>query len=94
MEAEETGLEAVLPDTYEEVGCRIQVRPLGIVHISTFHYDEKVRFMLSVAFLLAYDGGEIRPGDDMERSKYRWWSFDELMSDELKLIVPQVDIGC
>ena len=57
---------------------RIKVRPLGTVHISSFHYDKHVRYMLSVAYLFVYEGGEILPGDDMEGSEYRWWSLDEL----------------
>ena len=88
MEAEETVLDAMLRETYEEVGSSIQVRPLGTVHVSTFHYDERVRYMLSIAILLAYKGGEIQPGDDMEGSDYRWWSLDEIMSEEVELLIP------
>ena len=88
MEAGETVLEAVLRETQEEAGGDIQVRPLGTVHVSTFHYDERVRYMLSIAFLLAYEGGEIQPGDDMQGSEYRWWSLEELASPEVELIIP------
>jgi 8-oxo-dGTP pyrophosphatase MutT (NUDIX family) len=88
MEAGETALEGALRETYEEVGRCIQVRPLGTVHVSTFHYDERVRFVLSVAYLLAYEGGEIQPGDDMEGCDYRWWSLDEIASEDVELIVP------
>jgi len=88
MEAGETVLQAALRETYEEAGSAIRVRPLGTVHVSTFPYDEKVRYMLSIAFLFAYDGGEIQPGDDMAGSEYRWWSLDELASEEVDLIVP------
>ena len=44
--------------------------------------------MLSVAYLLAFEGGEIQPGDDMERSEYRWWSLDEMVTDDVELIIP------
>lgn len=88
MEEGETVLDAVLRETYEEVGSGIQVHPLGTVHVSTFHYDERVRHMLSVSFLLAYEGGDIHPGDDMAGSEYRWWSLDELMSKAVKLAIP------
>jgi ADP-ribose pyrophosphatase YjhB (NUDIX family) len=88
MEAGETILEAVLRETKEEAGGEIRVRPLGTVHISSFHYDEKVRYMLSVAYLLAYEGGTILAGDDMAGSEYRWWSLEELSSPDAKLIVP------
>jgi ADP-ribose pyrophosphatase YjhB (NUDIX family) len=88
MEAQETPLEAVLRETKEETGDDIQVRPLGIVHVSSFHYDENVQFMLSIGYLLAYEGGEIVPGDDMAGSEYRWWSLDEILSEEIILIIP------
>jgi hypothetical protein len=44
--------------------------------------------MLSIGYLLAYEGGEIVPGDDMAGSEYRWWSLDEILSDDIKLIIP------
>jgi hypothetical protein len=44
--------------------------------------------MLSVAHLLAYEGGEIQPGDDMEGSEYKWWTVNELKSKEVDLIIP------
>jgi ADP-ribose pyrophosphatase YjhB (NUDIX family) len=88
MEAEETVLQAVLRETYEEAGVDLRVRPLGTVHVSAFHYDENVRYMLSVAYLLAYEGGEIQPGDDMSGSEYRWWTLEELESPEVKLLIP------
>jgi ADP-ribose pyrophosphatase YjhB (NUDIX family) len=88
MEADETVLQGVLREVREEAGSDIQVRPLGTVHVSAFHYDERVRFMLSIGYLLAYEGGEVQPGDDMTGSKYRWWSLAELSSPEMKLIVP------
>ena len=88
MEAGETALQAALRETYEEAGSKIQVRPLGTVHVSTFPYDEKIRYMFSIAFLFAFEGGEIQPGDDMTGSEYRWWSMVELGSDEVDLIIP------
>jgi ADP-ribose pyrophosphatase YjhB (NUDIX family) len=88
MEAGETALESALRETHEEAGSNIQVRPLGTVHVSAFHYDEKVRYMLSIAYLFAYDGGEIQPGDDMQGSEYLWWNLDEMASEEVELIIP------
>jgi 8-oxo-dGTP pyrophosphatase MutT (NUDIX family) len=88
MEAGETVLEAVLRETYEEAGSDLQVRPLGTVHISAFHYDARVRYMLSIAYLLAYDGGSVQPGDDMRGSEYRWWSLEQLASPDVELIIP------
>lgn len=89
LEAEETALEGVLRETYEEAGADLQVRPLGAVHISTFHYDENVRYMLSLNYLLAYEGGQVRPGDDMQGSRFGWWSLAELNDERVKVIIPR-----
>lgn len=78
LEAGETLLEGTLREVNEELGKDIQVRSLGTVHMETFHYDERVRYMLSSYYLFAYEGGNIRPGDDMIGSEYRWWSMTEL----------------
>ena len=51
MEADETVLQSVLRETREEAGSDLRVRPLGTIHISAFHYDERVRYMLGVAYL-------------------------------------------
>ena len=88
MEAEETVLQAVLRETREEAGSDLRVRPLGTVHVSAFHYDKRVRYMLGVAYLLAYEGGTVLPGDDMHGSDFKWWSLQELESPEVDLIIP------
>ena len=84
LEAGETLLDGTLREVYEELGEDIRVRPLGTVHVETFHYDENVRYMLSTYYLFAYEGGKIQPGDDMIGSEYRWWSLSDL--DENKLV--------
>ncbi|NIV34410.1 MAG: NUDIX domain-containing protein [Anaerolineae bacterium] len=88
LEAGETLLEGALRETREEAGAGIQVRPLGTVHVSSFHYDERVEYMLSLGYLMAYEGGEIEPGSDMAGSLYRWWSLAELEENDVHLIVP------
>ena len=88
LEAQETILEGALRETREEVGPDIRVCPLGTVHISTFHYDESVQYMLSVGYLMGYEGGRVQPGDDMLGSQYRWWHVDELSTERMKLIIP------
>ncbi len=65
------------------------VRPLGTVHVSTFHDDTQVRYMLSVSYVMAYEGGEIEPGDDMAGSHYQWWSLEHLMEPRVALLVPR-----
>jgi len=78
LEAGETLLAGTLREVYEELGKDIRVRPLGTVHIESFHYDEQVRFMLGSYYLFAYQGGRITPGDDMKGSTYRWWPMKEI----------------
>jgi 8-oxo-dGTP pyrophosphatase MutT (NUDIX family) len=88
MEAGETVLEGALREAREEIGENARIRPLGVVHASTFHYDEAVQYMLSLCYLMAYEGGAIRPGDDMRGSEHRWWSLGELAEKSVRLIVP------
>jgi len=88
LEAGETVLESALRETYEEAGAEIQVKPLGTVHVRTFHYDENVKYMLSIAYLMAYQGGRIQPGDDMAGSQYRWWGLEDLADEQVKLLIP------
>jgi 8-oxo-dGTP diphosphatase len=89
LEAGETILEGALRETREEAGKEIRVRPLGTVHASSFHYDKNVRYMLSLGYLMAYEGGAVEPGDDMVGSVYRWWSIEELENEDMHLIVPE-----
>lgn len=88
LEARETVIEGALRETQEEAGKGVRVRPLGTVHISTFHYEENVQYMLSVGFLMAYEGGKIQPGDDMVGSRYKWWGLDDLADEKVKLLIP------
>jgi ADP-ribose pyrophosphatase YjhB (NUDIX family) len=88
LEAGETILEGALREMREEVGPGIHARPLGTVHASSFHYDTAVEYMLSLGFLMAYEGGAIEPGDDMAGSAYRWWSVEALEAENVQLIVP------
>jgi ADP-ribose pyrophosphatase YjhB (NUDIX family) len=81
-------LEGALREVREEVGPDVQVRPLGTVHAYTFHYDDNVKFMASICYLMAYEGGQVQPGDDMQGSRYRWWSLEELGDDNVTIVVP------
>jgi ADP-ribose pyrophosphatase YjhB (NUDIX family) len=85
LEAGETLLDGTLREVREELGNDIRVRPLGTVHVETFHYDQNVQYMIGTYYLLAYQGGRIEPGDDMLGSEYRWWACDELNDDALVL---------
>jgi 8-oxo-dGTP diphosphatase len=88
VEARETLLEAALREVREEVGTEVRVRPLGVVHASTFAYDAAVTHMISVAYLMAYEGGAPQPGDDMGGSRVRWANLAEIDSEELRLVPP------
>ena len=88
LEAGETVLEGVLRETAEEAGPKVRVRPLGTAHITSFHYDPNVRYMLSISYLLAYQNGAVEPGDDMRGSGFRWWKLEELMEESVDVLVP------
>jgi len=88
LEAGETVLNGTLREASEELGGDVRVRPLGTIHAQTFHYDENVQYMIAIYYLLAYEGGEIQPGDDMQGSQYRWWSLAELEDEHVKVDVP------
>lgn len=78
LEAAETVLDGVLREVREEAGPQVQVRPLGVVHTHTFHFDAQVPYMIGIYYLFAYEGGAVQPGDDMRDAHYRWWSLEEL----------------
>lgn len=88
LEAGETVLAGTLREVAEELGTRIRVRPLGTIHVETFHYDANVQYMIGIYYLLAYEGGEVEPGDDMRGSQYRWWSLQALADEHVKVFIP------
>lgn len=88
LEAEETILEAVLRETREEGGEALRVRPLGAIHAYTWRYDEDVQYMIDVCYLLAYEGGEVVPGDDMAGCEARWVSVEEVESGAVEILIP------
>jgi ADP-ribose pyrophosphatase YjhB (NUDIX family) len=84
LEAAETILAGVLREISEEAGPQLQVRPLSVVHAHTFHFDAQVPYMIGIHYLLAYEGGEVQPGDDMRDAHYRWWSLAELTAATIR----------
>lgn len=89
LEGEETLLDGALREVREELGPEVQVRPLGVIHASTWRYDDNAQYMISVCFLMAYEGGEIRLGDDMGGGEHRWWSSNELLHPDLHVGIPR-----
>jgi 8-oxo-dGTP pyrophosphatase MutT (NUDIX family) len=88
LEAGETLLGGLLREIREEVGEHIRVRPLSVIHAYTFRYDQHVPYMLGICFLLAHEGGEASPGDDLTGSEVRWVTVDALESGEVELLIP------
>ena len=88
LDAGETVLQGALREAAEEAGAAARLRPLGAVHVQTFHYDANVRYMLSLMYLMAYEGGAVQPGDDMTGSEVGWFTVEELLDEELNVIVP------
>jgi 8-oxo-dGTP pyrophosphatase MutT (NUDIX family) len=88
MDAGETLLEAALREVREEVGPDLRVRPLGVVHASTFAYDALVKHVISVTYLMVHESGDPVPGDDMRGSRVRWASVDEVESEGLRMVPP------
>jgi ADP-ribose pyrophosphatase YjhB (NUDIX family) len=72
MEADESVLDGTLREVREELGAQVRVRPLGVIHAHTFRYDSSIPRMIGIYYLLAYEGGEIVPGDDMAGSELAW----------------------
>ncbi len=89
IDAAETILDCVLRETREELGEQVQVRPLGVLHAYTFRFDDNVQYMLGVAYLLAYEGGDMIPGHEMAGSEVHWFRIDEVESGKFDVIVPQ-----
>ena len=88
MEANETVVEAARREVREEAGTEIRARPLGAFHTTMFRYDEAVPYMFSISYLMAHESGAVVPGDDMRGSAIGWWSVEEILAEDFKLLVP------
>ncbi|MCA9926629.1 MAG: NUDIX hydrolase [Anaerolineales bacterium] len=84
LDANETILDGLLREVGEEAGADVRVRPLTTIHTQTFTFDSHIPFMIGIYFLLAYEGGNVVPGDDMAGSNIRWWSVSELEQAEIR----------
>jgi glycosyltransferase involved in cell wall biosynthesis/ADP-ribose pyrophosphatase YjhB (NUDIX family) len=88
LEANETLADGALRELCEEAGPAVEVRLLGPVHIQSFHYDQQVRYMLSLSFVAAYEGGEVVPGDDMTGSDAGWFDLETVEAPSFPIVVP------
>jgi hypothetical protein len=83
------GLRRVLREIREEIGAAVRVRPLGSVHVCSFYYDANCPSLISIAYLVAYEGGAITAGDDMRGSTIRWMTRADIDAAAVKLLVPR-----
>lgn len=88
MDAGDTVISAALRESAEEAGADVRIRPLGVFHAYLFPYDPTLS-MISLLVVAAYEGGEVRPGDDMAGSEVRWWSLAEIDAEQPTIIVPR-----
>ena len=88
LEASESLVDGALRELREEMGAAIRARPLGVVHASTFCYDDNAQFMISIVYLLAYEGGAIVPGDDMSKGRFQWIPLQDLATGQLTVGIP------
>jgi ADP-ribose pyrophosphatase YjhB (NUDIX family) len=88
VEVGETLLDAALREVREEAGPALRVRPIGVVHASNFSYDACVPNMISVVYVMAHEGGEAVPGDDMQGSEVRWETLGAIASEQLPMLPP------
>lgn len=88
FDGNETIIDGLMREIREEAGEDVRVRPLGAVHAYTFRYDPVLTHMISIAYLFAYEGGEVSPGDDMAGSGIAWLSTADIDSGTYDIIVP------
>lgn len=87
VEAGETILGAALREAREELGPDVALRPLGTVHAFTYVIPS-IGYMVDICYLLAYEGGDITPGDDEAGSNFTWFGREELDHPDLQISVP------
>jgi ADP-ribose pyrophosphatase YjhB (NUDIX family) len=87
VEDGETIIEAVRRELTEELGPWCTWHPIATVHTYTIRYDAKTD-LISVVYLVAYDGGNVMPSDDASGSVARWVGRRELKAIRDRINVP------
>lgn len=88
LEAEETVLAGALREAEEELGSAVVLRPLGVVHISTFQYDDNAQYMLSLDYVMEYVEGALEAGDDIKGAELKWWKIEEILGSSENFLPP------
>ena len=89
LEVGETVLKGALRETREEAGPELVLRPLGVAHGCTFQFDDVVREMIDVVYVMAFEGGEVIPGSDMAGSQVTWPTLDEIVVERVPVSMPR-----
>ncbi|MBT3533118.1 MAG: NUDIX hydrolase [Rhodospirillaceae bacterium] len=89
LEAGETVWDGALRECHEELGGEVKIRPITALHAMTVAYDDAVPNMISLIFVAAYEGGAVRPGDDMAGSAQQWADIDDVVAGKVDVIVPR-----
>ena len=88
LEAGETPLEGVMRECREEAGQALVLKPIGAFHSYSYSYDTAIQRLLCLAFLLKYESGEPRPGDDMLDAEFQWFTLEQILSNQFQVKVP------
>jgi NADH pyrophosphatase NudC (nudix superfamily) len=78
VDAGETLLAALRREVAEEAGPNVQLDMLGTVHAWTWRYDDSVPHLMMTAFVAAYLGGDVVPGEEMAECSTRWATLAEV----------------
>lgn len=90
LDLDETAEAATLREVKEELGLDVKI----IDYLGTYatHYTECNQRVLNIVFIAHYQGGDIKPGDDMNGGEPVWRSINDLPSaDELSFDYWQID---
>lgn len=82
LEVDETAEDATIRETKEELGINVEI----VDYLGTYatHYVDGSQRVLNIVFIARYNGGDIKPGDDMNGGEPVWRSINDLpTADEL-----------